>query len=1240
MTSRLRRMLLVNTRTSGSETSRSINEIDPRDGASITGENSVGKTTTMELFPLFFGTLPSQISETVGGREPMLRFVLPTPYSAIVFEYQVGEDDAHDLRCVVLRREDNDHQPSFRFVRMGFRAEAFVATNEQGDVVFATDQQMCEAYTALGATPTKKHDIASYRAVILGLEAGTKEAVELRRRSVEFGLGSRLTNLERLIGAVARERLDFKDFVRLAVTIVRERLSAGGDSGGRHRVTLRQSKEHIGLWLRNRDALDAALRLSGDVGLLRESLQQHEAAESQRRALRQQIAPLLKLRRQGLEGLTSQLDSAQSSLTSHDQKAGIEERELLAAADAAAAQARAVSLLIDDETKRQESLHLGEVAQWAADLERVAQLQAEQTNLSTTADALAGKSTDIEARYERMGREITEAARQSARQIRDGERSARARSDAVAHRLRMDADAGKTGAEDELTTLSNELSPLIEDLGVEIGTLKGRIETVQASAGALLALKAAEEAEREAAQALRGASGAAHEAEMAKVRAAGHQRETEGQLDAAIRSVEDATRRLEHARLQLTPADGSLLQALRQADPGSWRPGLARVINPDLLQRTDLSPSLQVDTGSVYGWQLNTAEIVEPEWVDDQQLKDALQVAEQAFGIAQARLESARAAASSAAASWKQTSQALDTAKAEEGLAKTRLERAEAAVQTARSVCDREIKELKAKGAADLHALTQKLDSLRARLREAQSSKTRSLQAIDAQLQQALKANEAELQQTLADIESNAQSVEKAAALRVTELGAERDQLLGTEGVDPGRLRELRNQSQALADRIVSITQREPTVRRWKIWLEEGGEQILRQLNERATRARTASSDAQSRQQKRLGELREERRRLSAIVSDLLARQDSLKLDVQALQALLIEHGLSENVTREVDPELNTLALRNALIEADANLNQAEQSVRRRQRQLQDQLTIKPGTVADFINGRLESLNPDASFVLRAHELCLAQEALPREVLPSIINDVTTIFQQIIQYRAVISRFETEIRRFNSELQRSLNVTLFPRIEALQVEIASNFGELDLIKQIDEINAVAKEHMAQISLSGPLQLPGASTAAALSKFQYLLRQDSTVELDLAAHVDLRGSVTVNKQTRVFSRPADLEHISSTGINAIILITLLVGMLNMIRGKADLYIPWITDEVGKFDATNFKALMDTLRANKIDPVTASPTLSPGQFKHFARRYVFGDRGSIGVFAPTIKTRGIASGPVSAQTGPQEGVAHEV
>ena len=73
------------------------------------------------------------------------------------------------------------------------------------------------------------------------------------------------------------------------------------------------------------------------------------------------------------------------------------------------------------------------------------------------------------------------------------------------------------------------------------------------------------------------------------------------------------------------------------------------------------------------------------------------------------------------------------------------------------------------------------------------------------------------------------------------------------------------------------------------------------------------------------------------------------------------------------------------------------------------------------------------------------------------------------------------------------------------------------------------------------------------------------------------------------------------------------MLNMIRGSEEVYIPWVTDEVGKFDPGNFRTLMEMLGENRIDVVTASPKLTIAEFRHFERCYVFSDRGRIARYA---------------------------
>ena len=64
----------------------------------------------------------------------------------------------------------------------------------------------------------------------------------------------------------------------------------------------------------------------------------------------------------------------------------------------------------------------------------------------------------------------------------------------------------------------------------------------------------------------------------------------------------------------------------------------------------------------------------------------------------------------------------------------------------------------------------------------------------------------------------------------------------------------------------------------------------------------------------------------------------------------------------------------------------------------------------------------------------------------------------------------------------------------------------------------------------------------------------------------------------------------------------------------MHVPWVTDEVGKFDPKNFRALMQMLRDNRIDVVTASPELGPAQQAMFAQRYLFEDRGRIREYRP--------------------------
>ncbi len=1219
MTSRLRRMLLVNTRTSGNATSASINQIDPRDGASITGENAVGKTTTLELFPLFFGTLPSQITETVGGREPMLKFVLPMPYSAIVFEYQRGSDEEHDVRCAVLRRGDNDHRPVYRFINRGFREEAFLRTNEEGRQIFCDDGQMRDAYIAMGAQCSKLLDIAEYRAVILGTEARTQDAKELRRLSTFYGFGSRLTNLDRLIAAVAKEKLDFKDFVRLAITIVQERLSTHGDAPSRQKVTLRQSKDQIANWLRDRGALEKAFSMEKEVDLLREALEQLSNAEASLRAVRQEVAPALKLRREKLLVTNDALKGARGALNEHNTRSQKANDSLLAAAEQATFAHNDALNKVRAEEARRNSLHLSEVKDWANALERVEQMQVDLRHLEASADEMSGKSSSIERKFAELIGEANDAARDAAEKIRASKEDVRSRSDVEADGLRKAAADQQAALAAELSDIEAELKPRIEELVDERATLQAQVAAAQPSQAAGQELKAAQDVQINAMQWLTDVGSARASAETAWERALREQQDAERSVDEAQQRLSEAAARATQAQARLTPADGTLLSVLRATPDDAWKRGIAKILDPALLSRTDLSPTHNAgaDQEVAYGWQLNTTPISQPDWSDDEQLREALAHAEGVHSAAKARLSEAKRALGAAAQTLEAKRKARSEAEGELAVAQNRLDKVKQEAKAASDRCDQEIAEIKRNGAALVKEVGNKLAALRLQLESSQKGNRSDREQVGKDLDAQLTQLRARTTQAIDSIEERALEALAKGKVSVDALQAQRDADLKAEGVDPVVLAARRSDARALKEEINRILERRPTVELWRQWLNEGGDQILANLRTAATKTEVARIKAQADLSAHEKKAKHEGAALAAEVGRLESLERLLNEEVSALVVILEELGLSETTSREPEPDLRLDELRSRLNRARAHVEESEILVRRRHGPIRDQLIGQASSVAEYVQQSLDALPADMTPMGRAAELCTIYAGLRRQVLPNVINDVTTILNQVRQFRGVISRFESEVRSFNKEFQRGLNVAQFHRIESLKVEIVSNFGEISFMREIDAIDRVAREHETSLAVNDRSQLPSADTAAALTKFLQLLRQDSTVELDLAAHVDLKGSVTVNGQTRHFSRPADLEHISSTGINAIILISLLVGMLNMIRGDNDLYIPWISDEVGKFDPGNFKGLMDTLRENRIDPVTASPTLTHAEFRHFARRYVFKDRGSIGLFAPAAR-----------------------
>lgn len=1220
MTSRLRRMLLVNVRTSGLLSSGSINEVDPRDGAAITGDNSVGKTTTLELIPLFFGNLPSQISRTGGGKEPMLRFVLPTPQSAIVFEYQRGPSEAHDVRFVVLRRQDGSDAPEYRLFHGPFREDVFItsALDEQ-DRVFMNDAQSVDAAKLLGVETERKLNPADYRAVILGLKATNQDAVKLRQLSMSYSFATKsLPNLDKLVAAVVKEKVDFREFVNVAVTMVQDTLGGLAVAGAeRHKFSLRQSRDQIHRWLINREACETAFKNEHKVTALRSQLSDFSSQES---VLREMRADVLALQAARLEEKT-RLNGQTEALLSARQQTELDEARQhaqLALSDKAAGEAAATAQAeFNLDLARCQQFQAEEAEAWAPRLDEIDSLRANARQLTQQIELAQGQASSIANGYEQQIAQARQAGGNAVLRLEQAKQTPNQRFTTeltdIGNAEKQAVQTFDHAARQERATLEVQRDALLGDLG----QFKALAANPGASPEVSLALEKASAQLEQLRKAIADAKDQAHAQERAGNNAKVQFHQAEARKAAALQAREAAQIRLQQAKLTLAPPSGTLLSALRAAPDTDWKNTLARVMAPELLQRTDLSPrQLAADEAShgLYGWLLDTQALAAPDWVDDDALRQQVSDCAEALTVAEHAVNDASQQLSDASATLAAAEQQKNMAASELAVQSNKLPAAQTAQQLASERLRQQRQSAAEQAQAEVHRVT-----------DALAQQSSSLRALDTRLQtqrealqQRFSADKAAAQvrcaQALAQLELDIAQQNAQTASQISGLQAQRDEHLSSAGVDLKRLKELGQQINTANEQINQRESKKSVVQLWQQWLGAGGHTRHSALAQNVTTTQTALTATQTALCEHSARTSQTQKQHDTQLGNVTKRLQAVESDLEQLATLDDSFGgYQPRHASLIDPQMLVPELRGQINGLRDGLAARRNGIVNLFRQLRDTLTAKESAVKELIEKSLLECQSQSD-IQQAQALCTVFNQIWRQIATDVNANVLTVLENIGQFRNRIESFESEVNRFNKKLQAGMDsVSMFERLRDFKIGLITDFETLGFMKKLKALDDVIRFHRAQVGIDPTRELPPESTAAALRDFMSVLGTDGTVEVDMASHITLSGCVTVNGQVKQFKRDSDLDHISSNGLNAIILITLLSGMLNMIRGSDKIYIPWVSDEVGKFDPQNFHTLMQMLKDNHIDVVTASPKLTIPEFRHFARCYRFRDRGSIAIYA---------------------------
>jgi DNA repair exonuclease SbcCD ATPase subunit len=1224
----LRLMVLLNAGTNQDAPSGRITAIDPRGGAAVLGENGVGKTTTLRILPLFFGHLPSQIVSSGQGQEPMVRYILPTDASAIAFEYQRGPEEA-DLRLAVIRRRsDLPDVPFYRLYRCGFRKELFVS-----DGRFLDDEETQVKATALGIMTTGKLSTPEYRSVILRTPASSKEKDKLRRHSLEWSYGPKgLDNLDRLVAAMVKKHINFADIVQVAVGLVQQDLGHGSE---RAKLTFKQGRGHIEHWLRNREACAEAFKLAPKLEELENMLSSHRAAEGHLRSCRTDTNAVRAARVGEQTALAAAIEKMGAARQAAVATQLAERVGLLDTATKANEDSTSAKEAFDGQAEHAARYEKERAEHWEGLISELPSLRQQKRQLENQVTTAESEKAEATTKYERLK---NEAATATNRLVSEREQEKQPHRDRLALTIEQVGEAEEVAralAEEQAGARQDHLIATLEPLIAQKATWQARKDAPAASNEAAGALDLAsgrldthKDERSDAADTL-----SALKAEEGQARQAFTDQERT--LREARAQLATANAAFEAAQVHLNPTPGTFLAALRQHGDDAWKRALAKVVNPALLERDDLNPTAVEDAAqTIYGWQLDTGILAVPGWADDALARQAVIDAQTNVGAAQAHHASMGEDLAGKGRLVKAAEQATGLAQAALDVLVRQSESLKTQLATAKQRVESEKRQSQTLADGEMSRLGQAIATVRAQQKTAKTELLAELATVKRTHEQLRGEARTLHDDALADIDKGIRRLKAELETTLKDLTDQLDEHLSVAGVDVKRLAALKSQVATLGRDIEERDAKVAMVDSWRKWVAEGGTTRLEALRSTAERAKSESQRATTKLSEFDAASAKAALQYDAQLDAKTRRQTDVLDELKVLDSLENEFGNYQAIGASViDTSIKARELRGQVQAARADLDAAVESVTRRFGSLRSTLTSKESAVKELVELSLAAV-PDANQILRAEELCRCY----KQIGPQVANDVNLVLKTLLAnigaFQKDIQSFEKEVSSFNKRLQAGLTaVRCFERIKDLRLDIITNFDNLGFYKKLARMDDIVRQHANERGKDPSRDLPSDETARALGEFMSVLGTDGSVEVTLSSHITLKGSVTDNGKHKEFKRASELENISSEGLTSLVLITLMTALLNTVRGAEPVHVPWVTDEVGKFDPKNFRALMNMLRDNHIDVVTASPELGSSQQAMFARHYLFEDRGRIREFVP----RGLSAAREAAQSATEEALS---
>jgi len=678
-------------------------------------------------------------------------------------------------------------------------------------------------------------------------------------------------------------------------------------------------------------------------------------------------------------------------------------------------------------------------------------------------------------------------------------------------------------------------------------------------------------------------------------------------------NLDSAQAKVDDVKAKLYPSDNSLLNSLRINKP-DWGETIGKTINPDLLQRTNLSPAFTDEAlvaESLYGLSLDLSD-VEP---CDEALEEHELI--QHHRQAESKLDVWRALYVNSKDEQKNLEDLVGLESKKHDLIKGRLANKEKGLYSAQAADRHANKQAQAavvkrqnEFKLSLSAFDQKSKEAKERLKERTDAieKTRQARQIDAESNMSFLVEDFESNKD--QIEGQIDSSKKKLSIQIKELKTLLNSERERKGIDSSVITDVEDRIRSLQGEIDQINGFKIEVSEYELWLKQQWSQC-----EKYTDREIA--------------LQKEIEQLSAVIKGINNKFNTQKTELSSELATLasIKDKEIADTTKGADLLKNCTERLTAGNYTDQQAFQTSfdavfehlHSLLSDENKLRNDVLKKMRVIHHTISEHSRSQISRAWVELtskREQESCFDRsddefklqcaddlQRLNTDIIPQVkgtlIEGARSVGDSINRYYDNLAYLNRQISTVSNKLEKSINADhSFDVISDIKVGLHSKIKEDDTWSPLREFNA----EWIKWSDSNFKEIPSDDFIRRLKEARESL--DSVkIKPSVSSLIDIEISLIENGDRRVTIRnDNDLNNASSEGISNIATLIVFVGITRYLCPDNNIAISWPIDELGKIHSSNISKLFEMMDHHGIRLFSAQPNAGASLLKRFNKQYV--------------------------------------